>query len=210
MPAYPGNPTSELKQVAFIGKDECTLFEVKTGLHIGTHVDAPSHMLENAKGLNEFSVEHFFGNGVLIDARGQEIIDIELLNGKQISKGDIILILTGFSSKFEDTEYYQSHPVITEEFARKIIEYGVKMIGTDTPSPDKSPYLIHKILLKENVLIIENLRNLEALLEHPQFQIIALPVKFEAEAAPIRVVAEIFSTHRTSKIQYTEGVHQKY
>lgn len=191
MPAYPGNPTSELKQVAFIEKDECTLFEVKTGMHIGTHVDAPSHMLANAKGLNDYPVEHFFGKGVLIDARGKEIIDIELLNGKQISKGDIILILTGFSSKFQAAEYYQSYPVITEEFAKKMVASSVKIIGTDTPSPDKAPYLIHKILLKDDVLIIENLANLEALLDYPQFEVIALPVRFEAEAAPIRIVAQI-------------------
>ncbi len=191
MPVYPGNPKSQLKQVAFIGKDECTLFEVKTSMHIGTHVDAPSHMLENGKGLHEYPIEHFFGNGVLIDARGKETIDVELLGRKQILKEDIVFILTGFSSKFKEAEYYQSYPVITEEFAKKIVANGVKMIGTDTPSPDKAPYLIHKILLKVDVLIIENLANLEALLPYPQFDVIALPIKFDAEASPIRVVAQI-------------------
>ncbi|MBI4272865.1 cyclase family protein [Candidatus Uhrbacteria bacterium] len=192
MPVYPGNPKSELTQVAFIEKDECTLFEIKTSMHIGTHVDAPSHMLEKGKGLNEYPIEHFIGRGVLIDARGNETIGPQLLNGKQISKGDIILILTGFSLKFREAEYYQSYPVMTEEFAKKIVECGVKMIGVDTPSPDKSPYLIHKILLKNDVLIIENLTNLEALLPHPQFDVIALPIRFDAEASPIRVVAQIF------------------
>ena len=191
MPAYPGNPKSELKQVAFIGKDECALSEVKTGMHIGTHVDAPSHMLENGKSLDAYPPEHFFGRGVLLDARGKETIDIDLLDGRQLSKGDIVLIVTGFSLKFQEAEYYTSYPVITEEFARKMVEHGVKMIGVDTPSPDRSPYLIHKILLKDDVLIIENLANLEALLTHSQFEIVALPIKFDAEASPIRVVAKI-------------------
>lgn len=65
------------------------------------------------------------------------------------------------------------------------------MVGTDTPSPDKSPYLIHKILLKGDVLIIENLTNLESLLSHSEFEVIALPIRFEAEASPIRVVAKV-------------------
>ena len=189
MPAYHGDPESELKQVSFIGEDDCNSFEVKTGLHVGTHVDAPAHMLQNGKWLDEYPVDRFFGNGVVIDARDRETIGIESLAAKEISKGDIVLILTGFSAKFEEPEYYLSYPVMTEEFAEKMVEFGVKMVGMDTPSPDKSPYSIHKILLGNDVLIIENLTNLESLLTFPRFEVIALPVRFEAEAAPIRVVA---------------------
>lgn len=191
MPVYPGDQPPELKQKTFLEKDECASFEITTSMHVGTHMDAPSHMLEGGKGLNKYPVDHFFGNGVLLDARGKEAIDIELLDGKHISKDDIVFILTGFSEKFQQPEYYESHPVITEAFARKMVEYEVKIIGTDTPSPDTSPYAIHKTLLGNDILIIENLTNLQTLLPHPQFEIIALPIKFEAEASLVRVVAKI-------------------
>ncbi len=59
----------------------------------------------------------------------------------------------------------------------------------DTPSPDKDPYTVHRILLKEEILIIESLKNLSELLDVKKFEITALPAKFEADSAPVRVIA---------------------
>ncbi|RLD82941.1 MAG: cyclase family protein, partial [Bacteroidetes bacterium] len=42
-----------------------------------------------------------------------------------------------------------------------------------------------------DILIIENLTNLSELLSYPDFNIIALPAKFEAAGAPVRVIAQI-------------------
>ncbi len=188
MPVYPGDPEPELRQTAFADKDGYNEFQIKTGMHVGTHMDAPLHMLQNGKRLSEYSPEHFFGKGYLIDARGRSI-DADLLDGKKISKGGIVLIMTGFYKKFGTSEYYESYPEITKAFASKMIELGVKLVGMDTPSPDRSPFAIHKLLLRNNVLIIENLTNLENLLGHAQFTVAALPAKFDTEAAPARVIA---------------------
>ena len=190
MPVYPGDPKSELKQTAFVNKNGYNDFQITTNMHVGTHMDAPFHMLQNGKRLSKYPIDHFFGKGHLIDARGKSI-DADLLEGKQITKGDIVLIMTGFSSKFGSPDYYESYPEIKEGFASKIIELGVSIVGIDTPSPDRPPFSIHKLLLKNNVLIIENLNNLESLLKHKQFTITALPAKFDCEAAPARVVAQI-------------------
>jgi kynurenine formamidase len=190
MPVYPSDPKSELKQTAFVNKNGYNDFQITTNMHVGTHMDAPFHMLQNGKRLSEYPIDHFFGKGHLIDAR-EKSIDADLLEGKQITKGDIVLIMTGFSSKFGGPDYYESYPEIKEGFASKIIELGVSIVGIDTPSPDRPPFSIHKLLLKNNVLIIENLNNLESLLNHEQFTITALPAKFDCEAAPVRVVAQI-------------------
>ena len=99
--------------------------------------------------------------------------------------------MTGFSNKFGVPEYYESYPEITAAFASKMVELGVSIVGMDTPSPDRPPFVIHKLLLGNDVLLIENLTNLESLLEHVQFTVAALPAKFDAEAAPVRVVAQI-------------------
>ena len=65
------------------------------------------------------------------------------------------------------------------------------MVGMDTPSPDHAPYKVHKILLGNEILILENLTNLEQLL-NKNFEVIALTPKLEADAAPARVVAKIY------------------
>ena len=188
MPVYPGDPIPEISQVAFIDKDGYNDFQIKTGMHVGTHMDAPLHMLQNGKRLSDYSPDHFFGKGHLIKASN---INVELLENKNISRGDIVFLMTGFYKKFGTDEYYENYPEINEVFAKKIIELGVKIIGMDTPSPDRAPFAIHKLLLENDILIIENLTNLELLLEHVQFDVVALPAKFETEAAPVRVIAQI-------------------
>ncbi len=191
MPVYPGDPAPEILQVASIDKYGYNDFQIKTGMHVGTHMDAPLHMIVGGKRLSEYSADNFFGEGHLIDARGKTSVDVDLLEGRKISKGDIVLIMTGFYKKFGGSDYYEKYPEITEGFASKLIESGVKIVGIDTPSPDRPPFKIHRMLLKNEVLIIENLTNLEELLKYMQFSVVALPAKFDTEAAPVRVIAQI-------------------
>jgi kynurenine formamidase len=190
MPVYPGDPKGELKQIAAIDKDGFTDHELKTAMHVGTHMDAPLHMIDGAKKISDLSPDKFFGPGKLIDARGMEKIDVELLTQAKVATGDIVLILSGFGEKFQETEYFEKYPELTEEFANKLVKLKVKMIGTDTPSPDRSPFSVHKILLTQEILIMENLTNLEQLL-NKNFEVIALPAKLETDAAPCRVIAKI-------------------
>lgn len=191
MPVYPGDHPTELRQTAQIDKDGCTNFQVKTGMHVGTHMDGPLHMIPNGKSLSDFPVSHFFGPANLVDARNKSEIGLELLKNREINPGDIILILTGFSGKYHQLQYYENYREITEEFAQKLFELKVKIVGMDTPSPDRPPFKVHKILLSNDILIIENLTNLGELLKYEKFNIIALPTKFASDSAPVRVVAEI-------------------
>lgn len=188
MPVYPGDPKPEMTQIAFADSQGYTDFKITSSMHVGTHMDAPLHMLKDGKKLSEYPPEHFFGKGVLLDARDKKI-DLELLENKTITRGDIVFIMTGFYKKYYTPEYYKLYPEITEAFALKMAEEGIKIIGIDTPSPDRPPYRIHKLLMKNDILIIENLTNLEELRSHAEFDIVALPAKFDAEAAPVRVVA---------------------
>lgn len=191
MPVYPGDSKPELVQSAFIDRDGVVDHRLESGMHVGTHMDAPAHMVKDGKYLSEYPSEKFFGRGILIDARDKTFADADLLSGANIQAGDIVLICFGWSKKFGDDEYYKKHPELTKAFANKLVELGVSIVGMDTPSPDKAPYQVHKILLPHDILIIENLANLEALRGKQSFEIIALPAKFQTDAAPCRVVAKL-------------------
>ena len=69
------------------------------------------------------------------------------------------------------------------------IENNIKMIGFDMPSPDRFPFESHKILLKNEIFILENLCNIEKLLNAKEFKIAAFPLKIEAEGSLVRAVA---------------------
>ena len=108
---------------------------------------------------------------------------------KLIKNKDIVIIYTGFESKYGKKEYYESHPVISFELIKLFIENNIKMIGFDMPSPDRFPFESHKMLLKNEIFILENLCNIEKLLNAKEFKIAAFPLKIEAEGSLVRAVA---------------------
>lgn len=191
MPVYPGDMEPELVQSSTIEKDGIVHFDLKSGMHVGTHIDSPLHMLAGGKTIAEYPPQKFFGRGVLLNARGEQSAGAELLDKIEIKKGDIVFIMFGWSSEFGQDEYYYNYPEISPVLAQKFADIGISIVGTDTPSPDRAPYQVHKILLRSDVLIIENLKNLEALIQHSDFEVVALPTKLETEAAPCRVVAKV-------------------
>lgn len=190
MPVYPGDPEPSLEQVAFIEKDTYNDHRLTTVMHVGTHMDAPLHMIPGGKKMAEISPDKFIGDGVVIDVRGKNKIDVDVLAGKNIVEDSILLLYTGLAKDFQTEEYFTVWRELTEDFARKMVELKVKIVGMDMAGPDiGDPWVTHKILLGEEILIIENLANLDQLLKVDQFQIIALPPKLEADAAPVRVIA---------------------
>ncbi len=191
MPVYPGDPQPSLEKIANLNKEGYNDHLLKTVMHIGTHMDAPLHMVENGKKMDEINPDVFFGKGVLIDARTKNSIDTSLLEGLNIDSDSIVLIYTGFGEKYRNQSYFQNNPTVTEDFARRMVELRVKIVGMDILGPDQPPFPTHKILLEKEILIIENLTNLNQLIDAKNFEIIALPTKLQADAAPVRVIARI-------------------
>jgi kynurenine formamidase len=188
IPVYPGDPVPQIVQNNSITKDGFTSHTITVGTHVGTHMDAPAHMIENGKNISEFPTSKFFGRGVLIDARNQSVIDAPLLASVNLQPDDSVLIYTGRSHIFNKAEYFTRYPPITIECAQALVDAKVKMVGMDQASPDYSPFETHKLLLQNDILIIENLTNLSQLLGK-QFTITALPLNVECDAAPVRVIA---------------------
>ncbi|OGK41503.1 hypothetical protein A2954_00685 [Candidatus Roizmanbacteria bacterium RIFCSPLOWO2_01_FULL_37_12] len=192
MPVYPGDPPSSLKQVASIEKNTYTDHEIKSLMHVGTHMDAPLHMIENGKTIDKINPDKFFGKGVLIDARNQKEIGTSLLKDVIIPEGAIVLIYTGFAEKYRTKEYFENYPSMTKEFAQAMVDKKVKIVGMDILGPDTDvSWPTHKILLGKETLIIENLSNLSDLLNVKAFDVVALPAKYKAEASPVRVLVLI-------------------
>lgn len=190
MPVFPGDKAPSLHD-EYDNENNILHYFVTTGMHVGTHLDGPVHMVKGARKLSEISPDRFIANGHVIDVRGKKKIDVDSLAGKEIKAGDCVLFFTGFSEKFRDAEYFENYPVLTEALAHKLVELQVKFIGTDACGPDSDPYMIHRILLGKEILILENLTNLSELLALKHFEVIALPAKFDADAAPVRVIARI-------------------
>ena len=190
-PVYPGDSKTQIKTGSTFEKDGCQNHYVCISTHVGTHMDGPSHMLSGEKNIDEISLDRFSGRGVCIRVDNNQF-DIEKIKQVHIQEGDIVLFHTGMSDKYYLPEYFNSYPDIPESVANYLVQKKIKIIGVDMCSPDHPPFPIHKILLKNNILIIENLANLKSLVGK-EFKIYAFPLKVSLDGSPVRVVAEIKS-----------------
>lgn len=189
MPIYPGDDKVVLDEVATIKKDGYTNHNLKSGMHVGTHIDAPLHFIPDGKRISEISINQFYGQGKLIDVRGVAAVDVDNVENVLISPEDIVLFFTGHDQFYGKHDYFLDHSVLTLQLAQYLIDKKIKMIGVDMPSPDKYPFHVHKLLLQHDILILENLTNLNMLL-NKAFELFAFPIKFETDAAFVRTIAK--------------------
>lgn len=90
----------------------------------------------------------------------------EVLHNADIKKDDIVIFHSNLSNKWNTEAYEKEAFYLSEELAEELVELKVKSVGLDFISPDEvttetSP--IHHILLGNNIFLIENLTNLDAI-----------------------------------------------
>jgi arylformamidase len=155
--------------------------QVCLGSHTGTHVDAPRHFYPQGPTLDQFSLNRFVGPGVVLDCRGAEDLEVsdkltEQLRRFSVPPKALVLLWT------EGT-------LLTVDAAKILLEAGAGLVGTDAPSLDAEPYPVHRLLLANDVLIVENLRGLEALGPGP-VDCAFLPLALAGtDGAPVRAIA---------------------
>lgn len=191
MTKYPGDKDIRLKCDKKYDEDGYTSYILDTNMHGGTHVDAPMHLSNNKLFINEYEIDDFCGNAVLLDVSSENIIDYKEEYSKVINENDIVVFYTGYSKLYGTKEYYDNHPVISEKLCSFLINKKIKMIGFDMPSPDREQYKIHGMLLQNNIFIVENLCNLDKVIMYKNIDIMAIPLKIKAEASLVRAIGII-------------------
>jgi len=187
-PRFLSDPEPTFKQIAFIDKEGWNSHLISFHTHLGTHIDAPYHMLAGGRMTSDYPIEKLVGSAVLIDVRGQKEIDADL---KGVEAGDIVILRTDHSLKYSASDYFSATPVVSQNLAEKIAQKKVSLVGIDAYTMDLSPFEIHKKWLSRDILILENLINLDRI-KAERFNIFILPLKLEKmDGAPCRVIAQI-------------------
>ena len=190
-PIYPGDYKTALAAYKTIEKDSYNAYLLKSGLHTGTHVDIPMHLTEDTKFVAEYPLNSFIGRGVLFDVRGESIIQMKPSYKELTDENSVVLLFTGFDTIYGKEEYFTEHPVVSYDLAEYLLSVRIKMLGMDIPAPDYAPFAFHKELLKSGTLVLENLTNLQKLIGVESFEVMALPLKINAEASFVRAVCII-------------------
>ncbi len=202
---YPDTLAPKFKALNTIDEHGFAELKMTSVLHVGTHIDAPCHILKNTKSLDQFPIHKFIGKAIAIPCQYKEEINLKYLQSYRdiIKKTDFILFYTGWQYKWNTTGYFEDCPTLTEEAAKWLTKFKLKGIGFDSFSVDKvvsatkvTPENLpnHYILLEKEILLIENLTNLDKLPD-TIFSFQCFPLNIEnADGSPVRAIATLNET----------------
>jgi len=190
MPVYPGTANLEMKPSNTIEKDGFREKIIKFCSHTGTHMDAPSHMLEAGNNLDDYDCSKFIGKALLLAIEDEENIkDYQ----EELKTVDFIVFRTGWSKYWGKGKYFENYPCISKKTTDYLMGFDLKGLAFDAISidPIDSKFENHYIVFQNNMVIIENLTNLDQITEKI-FELIVLPLNIkEADGSPIRAIGKI-------------------
>jgi arylformamidase len=156
--------------------------------HVGTHADAPLHVLRDGAGADALPHTAFVGPARVADVRHLSgAISLAQLKDAGWKPGTVRLLLrTGQSTA--GGRFPTAWPALALDTAKALVADGLQLLAVDCPSVDdrESKTLdVHRELFGGNGYVLENLD-----LEHVhagEYDLIALPLKVGAcDAAPVR------------------------
>ncbi|WP_329371951.1 cyclase family protein [Streptomyces sp. NBC_01483] len=205
MPVYPGDPQVEVERALRVATDGVNVLRLHLGSQSGTHVDAPYHVNSAWPTLDALPLERFAGPAVLADVRGlapgtpiTPDLLAPALSLLRLQPGAILLLATGWSV-YWGTDQYLTHPWLTPEAARVLVNAGVRTVGVDALSVDPTgdaDLPAHRVLCGAGGVIAENLTGLDLVADAQaagySVEVFLFPLRLAgADGAPVRATARI-------------------
>lgn len=185
-------------------------------LHTATHFDAPWHMVENGKRLDEIEVQDLIGSAVVLDlsqfygidtppSRGISVEHLEMrlkIAQVELRSGDALILYTGRASQYlaNSSAYYTDYCTLSFEACQWIEQHKIRLVGLDAPDVDlPQEYLAppfapvnHRYLLSRDIYIIENVGGQVTEVLNKRVELIPAIMKVGgayASGAPVRLLA---------------------
>lgn len=194
LPLWPGDPTptTTLMKSQEAGS-RSNVTRIDTGVHFGTHLDAPRHFIAGGKGVDELDLNMLVGPCVVAEVLGVKEITPGHLEALNIPAGTKRLLLKTDNSALWETpnhDFDLEFVAITREAAQWIVDRGIGLIGIDYLSiqlfADRDA-ATHVILLSVEVIIVEGLDLRE--IAPGAYNLTCLPMKIAgADGAPVRAI----------------------
>ncbi len=198
MPVWPGDQPPIIQESMTIEDDLCSVQTIHLSTHVGTHIDAPSHIIPDGISLDQIPLETVIGRAVILDYShkgGKERITEEDLGSHEarLVPGSRVLLRTGWDKNDGSEIFFTDFPCMTLEAALYLASRRIILLGMDTPSPSPvadPDQMIHRVLLGAGIILLEGLKNLE-LVRGSECELIALPAPFKNfSGAPCRVIVQ--------------------
>jgi arylformamidase len=191
MPTWDGEPGPGCRPIKQIGVDgepaQVSLLTV--GTHCGTHVDAPSHFIPGAGGVDTLSLEALVGPCRVVEILSEPLIQPSDLEGSAAGV-QRLLVKTRSGALWDAPAFRPDFVALAPAAAEWLVAHDVRLVGIDYLSVDPydaEPAAAHLTLLGAGVVVLEGL-DLRAV-PPGWYDLMALPLKLAgADGAPARVV----------------------
>lgn len=198
MPVYPGDEPVSIHRKTSVAADGYASSAIRFSTHVGTHVDAPAHMLPHGEGIGSMDLARFFASACILDCTTcSGRIDVAHIEPymERISTAAILILKTGWDSRWGNPSYFRGYPVLDREAATLLAQSRLSAVGIDAPSFDAAEndaFPVHHTLLTAGKILIENLTGLRNLPDEG-FLLCAFPLSFgkDMDGSPVRAVAWI-------------------
>lgn len=174
-------------------------------LHTGSHVDFSRHTVKDGETAADVALGRVMGEAVIVDLSFADanhkisVADMEA-HAQHVQSGDIVLVRTDWTEKHwgDFPTYYMESPYCSPEAAQWLVDRGARAIGFDCFSeycarlPDftSEDFIIHKIILENDAILMQQMTNLSRLPTDRRFQFFAPFIKITgAEGSPVRFFA---------------------
>lgn len=193
MPIWPGSIGIHITRIkSFEDGDMVNVSKLECDVHIGTHIDAPSHFVENGATIEKLPLDILIGPVVVVNLPYVNIITASDLDNLGLPQGTKRLLFRTSNSELwrnEISEFQKDYVALSSDAARWIVDQEIHLIGVDYLSVqcyNDNP-ITHQILLKAGVIIVEGLNLIDV--KQGTYQLICLPINLVGvEGAPARAV----------------------
>lgn len=183
MTTYNGEPgVTVTPQADFAKGDNFRTSLLSFGSHLGTHMDAPRHFIEDGVGVDQVPLDVLIGP-VLVVAISGAAVNAEALAAANLPPGtERVLFKTRNSQQWANPtgDFIKDFVYIAPDAAHLLVERGVKLVGIDYLSVEQfgaNQPQTHVTLLGAGVVILEglNLRDVAP----GSYTLVALPQKLK-------------------------------
>jgi len=196
MTFYPGDPEPCIYPVRGMTLP-WRVTHLDIGSHTGTHIDAPVHYITGGKSIDQYHLMRFVLPGIVLPVSNlvedQPIVTEQIEYGlRDFPEGGAIIIQTEWDQYWK-TEKYLRHPYLSLDAAQLVVRSHVSLVGMDTLNVDSTVQAtvhVHRILLDNDILIVENLAHLTGLQPAKIYRFSFLPLLLPGiDGSPVRAIA---------------------
>jgi arylformamidase len=193
IPVWPGDPPVDLRRVSAIAEgSNANVSTLASGVHVGTHVDAPLHFLDKQGAVEAMPLEAMIGPAFVADLRTAEVIDSAALARAGIPpRTRRVLFRTRNSDFWRDRSqgFRKDFVAVDASGAEWLVGRKIILVGIDylSVAPFGNSRPTHEVLLGSGAVILEGV-DLSGV-PSGRYDLICLPIKLVgSDGAPARAV----------------------